>query len=57
VLNKQVRSVAYVRSQISQNAQINGRFTKQQAEDIAIILMSGNLPAGVQPLEEGTYKP
>jgi preprotein translocase subunit SecD len=57
VLNKQVRSAAFIKSQILDNGQINGRFTKQQAEDIAIVLRSGNLPAGIQALEEGTYKP
>lgn len=57
VLNKQVLSVAMVKGQIFDKGQISGRFTKQQAEDTAIILMSGNLPAGVLALEEGTYKP
>lgn len=57
VLNKQVRSVAYIRSQIFDNAQIDGRFTREQAEDAALVLMSGNLPAPIEALEEGTYKP
>jgi preprotein translocase subunit SecD len=57
VLNKQVRSVAFIKSQIFDSGQISGHFTKQQADDIAIVLMSGNLPAGIEPLEEGTYKP
>lgn len=57
VLNKQVRSVAYIRGQIFDSGQISGAFTKQQAEDIALVLLSGNLPAGIQLLEEGTYGP
>ena len=57
VLNKQARSVAFIRSQIFDSGQITGRFTKQQAEDIAIVLISGSLPARVEALEEGTYKP
>lgn len=56
VLNKQVRSVAYIGSQIFDVVQISGSFTKQQAEDTAIVLISGNLPVGVQLLEEGTYR-
>ncbi len=57
VLNKQVRSAPYIRSQITDSGEITGRFTKQQAEDIALVLMSGNLPATIELLEEGTYKP
>ncbi|MDT4897853.1 MAG: preprotein translocase subunit SecD [Acidobacteriota bacterium] len=57
VLNKQVRSVAFIKSQIFDSAQITGRFTREQAEDAALVLMSGNLPAPIEALEEGTYKP
>jgi preprotein translocase subunit SecD len=57
VLNREARSVAYVKSQITDSGQISGRFTKQQAEDMALILRSGSLPAPVRILEEGTYKP
>jgi preprotein translocase subunit SecD len=57
VLNKRARSVAYIKSQITDSGEINGRFTKQQAEDIALVLRSGNLPASLEVLEEGTYKP
>jgi preprotein translocase subunit SecD len=57
VLNKQVRSVAYIKSQIFDSAQITGRFTKEQAEDIALVIKSGDLPAPIEALEEGVYKP
>jgi len=57
VLNKQVRSVAYIKSQITDSGEITGRFTKEQAEDTALVLKSGNLPAPIEVLEEGTYKP
>lgn len=57
VLDKQVRSTAYIKSQIFDNGQISGQFTKEQAEDIALILKSGNFPAPVEALEEGVYKP
>jgi preprotein translocase subunit SecD len=57
VLNKTVRSVAYIKGQIFDKGQISGGFTEEEAEDIALILKSGNLPAPIEALEEGMYKP
>ncbi len=57
VLNKQVRSVAYIKTQIFDQGVITGRFTKEQAEDAALVLKSGNLPAPIEALEEGVYQP
>ena len=57
VLNKQVRSVAYIKSQIFDVGQISARFTKEQAEDTAVVLNSGDLPAPIEALEEGVYRP
>ena len=57
VFNREVRTAAYIKSQITDSGEIVGRFTKQEAEDMAQILMSGNLPAPVSVLKEGTYKP
>lgn len=57
VLNGQVRTAPFIRSQINDSGVINGNFDKQQAEDIALVLMSGNLPAPVELMQEGTYKP
>ena len=57
VMNRQVRSVAYITSQIFDSGQISGRFTKAEAEDAALMLMSGSLPAPIEALEEGVYKP
>jgi preprotein translocase subunit SecD len=54
VLNKQVRSVAYIKGQINDMGQITGKFTKQQAEDTAMLLMSGSLPVPIEAIEEGT---
>lgn len=56
VLNKEARSIAYIKGQIYDEAQITGHFTKQQAEDVAMLLMSGSLPASVEAVEEGTDK-
>jgi preprotein translocase subunit SecD len=57
VLSGRVRSVAAIKGQIFDSGQITGRFTKAEAEDAALLMMSGNLPAPVQALEEGFYKP
>lgn len=56
VLNGEVKSIAHVKSQISDQGEISGRFTKQSAEDLALILRSGPLPAPVKIVEEGDNK-
>ncbi|MCA1849995.1 MAG: protein translocase subunit SecD, partial [Acidobacteria bacterium] len=57
VLNDEVRSIAYIRSQISDQGEISGRFTRQAAEDLALTLRSGALPARIDYLEERTVGP
>ena len=57
VLDKEVRYAAYIKSQISDTGQISGSFTKERAEDTALVLNSGGLPAPIEALEEGVYKP
>jgi preprotein translocase subunit SecD len=57
VLNGEVKSVAYIRSQIFDSGQISGRFTQQSAEDLALTLRSGALPAPIEYLEERTVGP
>lgn len=52
VLNDEVRSTAYIKSQISDRGVISGRYTKQSAEDLALILNAGALPVPVEFLEE-----
>ena len=52
-----MRSAAFIKSQITDTGVIGGRFSKQQAEDVALVLSTGNLPAPVELVEEGTYKP
>ena len=51
VLNGEVKSIAYIKSQISDQGEISGRFTKQSAEDLALVLRSGALPAPVKIIE------
>jgi preprotein translocase subunit SecD len=57
VLNGEVKSAAYIRSQIFDQGQITGRFTKQSAEDLALTLKSGALPAKIEYQEERTVGP
>lgn len=57
VLNGEVKSIAYIRSQIYDSGQITGRFTRQSAEDLALTLRSGALPAPIEYLEERTVGP
>lgn len=57
VLNDQVKSIAYIKSQIYDQGEISGRFTKQQADDLALTLRSGALPAPIEYLEERTVGP
>jgi preprotein translocase subunit SecD len=57
VLNDQVKSIAYIKSQIFDQGEISGRFTKESADDLALTLRSGALPAPIEYLEERTVGP
>lgn len=57
VLNDEVKSAAFIKSQIFDSGQISGRFTKQSAEDLALTLKSGALPAKLEYQEERTVGP
>ncbi|MBK9216240.1 MAG: protein translocase subunit SecD [Chloracidobacterium sp.] len=57
VLNGEVKSAAYIKSQIFDQGQITGRFTKESAEDLALTLKSGALPAKIEYQEERTVGP
>lgn len=57
VLNNEVRSIAFIQSQIFDTGQITGRFTQQSAEDLALTLRSGALPAKIEYQEERTVGP
>ena len=57
VLNDEVKSIAYIKSQINDQGEISGRFTKQSAEDLALTLRSGALPAPIEYMEERTVGP
>ena len=57
VLNDRVESIAFIKSQIYDQGQITGRFTQESAEDLALTLRSGALPAPIEYLEERTVGP
>ena len=58
VLDKKVNSAPVIQDKISGGrAQITGRFTTDEARDLAIILRAGALPAPVKIIEERTVGP
>jgi preprotein translocase subunit SecD len=57
ILNDEVKSIAYIKSQISDQGEISGSFTKQSADDLALTLRSGALPAPIEYMEERTVGP
>lgn len=57
VLNEQVKSAPTIQGVISDSGQITGRFTKASAEDLALTLKSGALPARLEYQEERTVGP
>ncbi|HEX8492233.1 MAG TPA: protein translocase subunit SecD [Pyrinomonadaceae bacterium] len=57
VLNNEVKSIAFIRSRIDDSGMIEGRFTKQSAEDLSLTLRSGALPAPIEYQEERTVGP
>jgi preprotein translocase subunit SecD len=56
-LNGEIKSIAFIKSQIHDQGEISGRFTKQSAEDLALTLRSGALPAPIEYQEERTVGP
>jgi preprotein translocase subunit SecD len=57
VLDNKVMEVATIQEPIRDQGRITGSFTEQQAKDLALILRSGALPAGIRYLEERTVGP
>ena len=52
VLNNEIKSTAYIKSQLADSGEISGNFTKASAEDLAQILMSGPLPGTLRMIED-----
>jgi preprotein translocase subunit SecD len=58
VLDNRIREVANIQEQIHDQGRISGGgMTEQAAKDLALILNSGALPAGIKYLEERTVGP
>ncbi len=57
VLNGEVKSAAYIKSRIDDQGEISGQFTKSTADDLALTLRSGALPAEIEYQEERTVGP
>lgn len=57
VLDNEVKSIAFIKSQIFDSGQIDGRFTKESANDLVLTLKSGALPAEIEYQEERTVGP
>ena len=57
VLNDEVKSIAFIKSQIFDQGEITGNFTKEQGDDLALTLRSGALPAPIEYSEERTVGP
>ena len=57
VLNGEVKSAPFIKSQITDRGNITGNFTEQSSKDLALTLRSGALPAPLVYLEERTVGP
>ena len=57
VLDNETRSVATINGKIEDSGRIMGQFSEPEASDLALILRSGSLPAGILYLQEQTVGP
>ncbi|HEV2491241.1 MAG TPA: protein translocase subunit SecD [Candidatus Acidoferrales bacterium] len=57
VLDHKVQSAPVIENRIDDRGQIEGQFTQQSAQDLALILRAGALPASIKYLEERTIGP
>ncbi|MFN3787628.1 protein translocase subunit SecD [Sulfurihydrogenibium azorense] len=57
VLDGKVMSAPVIRSRITSSGQITGRFSTEEANDLAVILRAGALPAPVSIVEESVIGP
>ncbi len=57
VLDNHVREVAAIDSAIRDSGEITGGFTKQQADDLGMMLRTGSLPAGISYLDTTAVGP
>lgn len=57
VLDNQIRSVATINSKIEDSGRITGLASEQEASDLALVMRSGSLPAGIVYGEERSVGP
>ncbi|HZL56250.1 MAG TPA: protein translocase subunit SecD [Bryobacteraceae bacterium] len=57
VLDNQIRSVATIESAISDQGRINGLASQEEASDLALVLRTGALPAGIHYDQENVVGP
>ena len=57
VLDHKVESAPVIQSRIDDHGRITGRFGQQEANDLALVLRAGALPASIRYLEERTVGP
>ena len=57
VLDHRVQSAPFIRSRIEDTGRIEGNFSQDEAQDLALVLRSGALPASIKYLEERTVGP
>jgi preprotein translocase subunit SecD len=57
VLDNKVREVATIQSAIRDRGEITGAFTRQQADDLSLLLRTGALPATISYIETRTVGP
>lgn len=57
VLDDRIHSVATIQSRITDSGRIMGSYTLQEANDLALVLRAGALPASMRYLEERTVGP
>lgn len=55
--SSKVKSIAYIKSRIDDQGEISGQFKKEDADDLALTLRSGSLPAKIEYQEERTVGP
>ncbi len=57
VLDKQIYEVATIQSRIEDSGRITGGFSQESAQNLALVLRAGALPASVKYIEERTVGP
>jgi preprotein translocase subunit SecD len=57
ILDNQVYEAAVIKNRIDDTGEIEGNFTQQSAQDLAVVLRSGALPASIKYLDQETVGP